>query len=111
MKIRFINNDTNIESEDFIQATIDFFYEEYANRYVKKFTGQLPYSTNEICQFLEENAQTLFLIEIVNDEGQILDILINGRLFLINKDVVNNFVRIELRQRSEERNNGAGGAI
>lgn len=99
MKIRFVNNDTNVESENFIQATIDFFYEEYAKRYVKKFIGQTPFiEDNNLYSFLEENAQNLFLVEFISEEDEILDSLPNGRLFLISKDIINNYSRIEIRQ-------------
>ena len=102
MIIKFSYNDLSVESYDFNLSTIDFIYEEYASRYIKKFVGQLPFtSSNDICQFLEQNSQDLFLVEAIDDEEQVFDVLANGRLFLISEDIINNHTRIEIRQEVE----------
>jgi len=99
MKIKFIYGDTNIESNDFTQANLDIYYEEHLNKYNKRFTGQISLLKGvSVCEFLENNSNNLFSIEAYNNDGVKLDSFINGKLYTINKDVVNDYCRIEIRQ-------------
>jgi len=101
MKIKFIYGEDSAESTDFAQATLDFYYDENAKKYNKRFTGQIPFSKGfNVVQFLENNSvgfDVLFNIEFYNNEEVKLDELVNGKLFIINRDVINDYCRVELR--------------
>ena len=99
MKIKFIYGDQSVESTDFTQGAIDLYYEEHLNKYNKRFTGQVSLLKGvAVCEFLETNSNNLFSIEAYNNDEIKLDSLINGKLYTINKDVVNDYCRIEIRQ-------------
>jgi hypothetical protein len=99
MKIKFIYGEKNIESTDFTQASLDYYLEEHLNKYNKRFTGQINASKSVgLCEFLESNSQILFEIEFYNNEGIKLDSLSNSKLYTINKDIMNDYCRIEIRQ-------------
>lgn len=99
MKIKFIYGENSIESTDFTQGAIDFYYEDHFNKYNKRFTGQITVSKSiSVCEFLESNSNNLFNIDAYDNNGVKLDSLLNGKLYTINKDVVNDYCRIEIRQ-------------
>lgn len=99
MKIKFIYGDTNIESSDFTQANLDIYYEESFKKYNRRFTGQISVLNSiNVCNFLNLNSANLITIEFYNKDGVKLDDLINGKLYTINKDIINDNCRIDIRQ-------------
>lgn len=99
MKIKFIYEEINVESNDFLQASSDFYYDEGMKKYNKRFTGQIAFTKgNSITQFLESNSNELFTIEFYSNEDLKLDEFDNAKLFTINKDIINDYCRIELRE-------------
>jgi len=99
MKIKFIYGEKNIESTDFTQASLDYYLEEHLNKYNKRFTGQISILNSvSICEFLEGNKDGVFIVEAYNSDEVKLDNLTNGKLYTINKDIINDYCRIEIRQ-------------
>lgn len=99
MKIKFICGESNVESSDFIQASSDYYYDEGLKKYNKRFTGQITFTKgSNITSFLESNSSGLFSIEFYSNEDVKLDEFDNAKLFNINKDVINDYCRIDLRE-------------
>jgi hypothetical protein len=99
MKIKFICGEQSIESTDFTQASLDFYLEEHLNKYNKRFTGQISILKSvSIREFLESNSDNIFIVEAYSGEDEIkVDSLSNGKLYTINKDIINDYCRIEIR--------------
>jgi len=99
MQIKFMYDVNNIVSSDFKQGSLDFIYNEGNKTYTKRFFGQVPISTSgTLTTFLETYSANLFTIEIYNNDNIKINEMLNGRLFSISSDVVNDFCRIEIKE-------------
>lgn len=73
------------------------------NVYYHRFIGQIPTNkSSEICSFLESNSLSLFEIEFYNNDNIKIDGLISGRLIFINRDVISDYCRVEIKKEDVE---------
>lgn len=101
MLIKFICGDKNISSNDFMQGSLDFIYDDFSKTYTRRFFGLITFSKgNSIYSFLETNAFTfnLFTIEFYDLTNTLVDSFTNGKLFSTNKDIINDLCRIEIKE-------------
>lgn len=100
MIITFSVEENSKSSSDFIQANFELSYQRQMGNgnYVKRFSGQLPLNLGiEIGEFLEANSENYFQISVSNEQENLVSVN-NCKLVFVITDVVNNFIRIELRK-------------
>lgn len=100
MIINFSLGETTRSCNSFTQATIELSYqgELSTGHYVKRFSAQLPLTSgSEIQQFFEDNPDGSFQIDAF--PGTENEITLEGcRLIFVIIDLVNEFIRVELRK-------------
>jgi len=92
--LTFKVDNTEVSTNDFIQASFEVIYDRIQNRYINRFMGYAPADKAvEISNLLIANLDSE--IDVVYGENYSL---LGGKVIFVNADIVNNQCRVEIEK-------------